>query len=194
MEPELLSVLKGLHSCSACTARREALNPVPPIGSKEEESIMIVGRNPGREENEKGEPFVGKAGKYLNGYLEKLGLRRDEVYITNTVKCYTKNNREPDILEINICRERWLLKEFKALRPRLLILLGADAFRGIHGYNISPFIDNCGVRCLPEKGFYEVILPHPSAVVSYHPAWGKIYDDSVGRVKAIIGEIGEESK
>lgn len=195
MLPELTPILKGLYSCDSCTARKEATTPVGSSGCFQDKWIMVVGRNPGKSEDEQCKPFVGRSGRFLDSYLLECGLSRDEVYVTNTIKCHTKQNREPDILEIKTCTELWLHKEYRALQPRLIFILGNDAYRGIFGYNLANFIESSGrIKEVSKMGYneYIVILPHPSAVITYHPDWKKKYDDTVGSVKAIIKKIKEE--
>jgi DNA polymerase len=181
-------ILKGLERCRRCLARKEAKKPVPAIGNLVPGRIMVVGRNPRREEDESGIPFVGKSGKFLDEYLLRLGLNRENVYITNTVKCHTRANREPDILEINECTKKWLDEEVRILKPKIIIILGADAYRGIFKCNLSNFTASAGCirNCVREKGFHAVILPHPSAVISYRPSLKSKYDDLIEPIKAII--------
>jgi uracil-DNA glycosylase family 4 len=184
--------LKGLIDCTSCTARNEAKQPVGAFGSIRKEGIMAIGRNPGADEDEVQEPFVGKSGEFLNKYLESCNIQRGDVYISNTIKCHTCRNREPDILEIKMCTDKWLHKEMIYLQPKLIFILGADAFRGVFNHNISRWIDNTGVirDMRKEFGFQAVILPHPSAVISYHPDWKQKYIDTVEGVKAIIKQEG----
>jgi len=194
MQPELTPILKGLYNCKACTARAEAISPVGSSGPAKTNWIMAVGRNPGKNEDEECRPFIGKSGQFLDRYLLECGLSRNDVYVTNTIKCYTKFNREPDILEIKTCVQQWLSREIIYLQPKLIFILGADAFRGVFKYNISPWTKNTGfVRDLrKEYGFRAVILPHPSAVISHNPNLKVKYDDTVKDVRAIIEEMRKE--
>ncbi len=85
--------------------------------------IMLVGQNPGAEEEKQGRPFVGRAGKYLDSVLERAGLDRSKVYITSVVKCRTPGNRRPTRQEISECMPM-LVEQIKALRPRVVVLMG----------------------------------------------------------------------
>ena len=194
MKPELVPVLKGLYNCKACTARAEATSPVGSSGPALTNWIMVVGRNPGMNEDEQCKPFVGRSGAFLDNYLLECNLSRPEVYVTNALKCHTKGNREPDIFEIKECTRLWLHREIIYLQPRLIFILGADAFRGVFNYNISPWVQNTGVirDVRNEFGFQAVILPHPSAVISHNPNLKIKYDDTVEGVKAIIKQMKEE--
>ena len=88
--------------------------------------LMFVGEAPGADEDAQGVPFVGAAGKLLNNMLNKLGLRRDEVYIANILKSRPPGNRDPEADEIAACLP-FLEKQIKAIRPRVIVTLGRIA-------------------------------------------------------------------
>jgi DNA polymerase len=88
--------------------------------------LMFIGEGPGAEEDAQGLPFVGKAGKLLNNMLSKLGLRREEVYIANVVKCRPPGNRDPEKDEITACLP-FLDKQIDSIRPRVIVVLGKIA-------------------------------------------------------------------
>ena len=88
--------------------------------------FVVVGQNPGFNECEKGEPFVGDAGENFNLEIEKNGLTRDKFYITNALKCHTPENRKPEVDELEAC-ESYLKMELKLLRPLIVVALGASA-------------------------------------------------------------------
>jgi uracil-DNA glycosylase len=86
----------------------------------------VHGEGPGREEDLQGRPFVGQAGQLLNSLLAKLGLRREEVYIANIVKCRPPGNRDPEADEIAACLP-FLLKQIDSIQPRVIVTLGRPA-------------------------------------------------------------------
>lgn len=88
--------------------------------------IMLVGEAPGYYEDQSGSPFVGKAGKHLDGLLAKAGISRDDVYITNRVKCRPPQNRDPMPKEREACFD-WLTAEIEVVQPRAVLLLGRTA-------------------------------------------------------------------
>jgi DNA polymerase len=150
---------------------------------------MVVGRNPGKQEDDAGAPFVGRSGKFLNEYLQRCGIPRERCFVTNVVKCHTRSNRAPDILEIKTCSRLWLLKELNEIQPAMIFVLGADAYRGVFGYGVSPWLPNTGMVVdlkLGEDKVHVVVLPHPSAVLTYRPSWRERYDMTERRVMAII--------
>jgi len=96
----------------------------------------VVGQNPGREETERKEPFVGISGRMFDQLMEEvLGLKRSDFYISNCVRCYTPGNRKPTIDEVDHCQD-FLDREVKILKPRLILSLGGPSFEqltGMHG-------------------------------------------------------------
>jgi DNA polymerase len=91
---------------------------------------MFIGEGPGEEEDLQGLPFVGAAGQLLNNLLSKLGLRREEVYIANVVKCRPPSNREPEADETGQCLP-FLRKQIEAIRPRVIVTLGRVATQAL---------------------------------------------------------------
>jgi len=89
---------------------------------------MIVGEAPGRREDDTGRPFVGESGALLDTLMEKVGLRRDDVYITNAVHCRPPDNRTPKGKEINACK-KWLDYEMAMVKPKYVLLLGNTALQ-----------------------------------------------------------------
>jgi DNA polymerase len=112
-------------SCTACQLSEQRHSVVFGVGNPEAE-IVFIGEAPGREEDLKGEPFVGRAGQLLDRMLAAQGLDREQVYIMNTVKCRPPNNRDPKPEEVQACG-RWFDAQLKALSPKLICLLGRVA-------------------------------------------------------------------
>jgi uracil-DNA glycosylase family 4 len=94
--------------------------------------LMFVGEAPGAEEDQQGVPFVGASGQLLNRMLNKLGLRREEVYIANIIKCRPPGNRDPEADEITACLP-FLEKQIQAIRPQVLVILGRPAAHALLG-------------------------------------------------------------
>ena len=137
-EDKHLRMLRPLRdTCMECTMCRLGRQEHIHNGKKLEQShvfsnmnpsrYMVVGQNPGFNECEKGEPFVGDAGDNFNLEVEKNGLTRDKFYITNALKCHTPENRKPESDELTAC-EPYLKMELKLLRPLIVVALGASAF------------------------------------------------------------------
>lgn len=105
-----------------CGLRKTATQAVFGDGNPESE-IVFIGEAPGKKEDEQGIPFVGSAGKFLSEMLENIGMKREDIYITNIVKYRPPNNRDPLPEEKELCNE-WLINEVKIISPKLIIFLG----------------------------------------------------------------------
>jgi uracil-DNA glycosylase family 4 len=116
-----------IKKCRKCGLWKDAKNAVPgegPLNAK----VMLVGQNPGAEEDKSGRPFVGRAGKFLNKVLAKNGLNREELFITNIVKHTSPKNRKPLPDEIAACAP-YLEGEVKTIKPKLVVLMGTVAWQ-----------------------------------------------------------------
>jgi DNA polymerase len=113
---------KTLSTCSLCVLRSGCSRIVTGIGNAEAR-IMFVGEAPGKKEDELGIPFVGSSGKILDKMLESIGLQREEVYLTNILKCRPPANRDPLPEEVSACLP-WLEEEIKIINPEIIITLG----------------------------------------------------------------------
>lgn len=109
------------RSCGLDIAK-SCLNPVPGDGDPDAQ-LLFVGEAPGAQEDKLGRPFVGASGKFLDEMLSTIGLRRDDVFVTNIVKFRPPDNRDPSQEEIDICLP-YLLSQIKIIQPKLIIFLG----------------------------------------------------------------------
>ena len=121
-EEALVQVAKEVVVCPKCDLARSRKNAVPGEGPANAE-IMLIGEGPGFHENEKGRPFVGAAGNFLNELLAEAGLQRSDVFITNVVKCRPPGNRDPMPDEIATC-DQYLERQIAAIDPKIIITLG----------------------------------------------------------------------
>ncbi len=119
---EIRGELEGCRRCSLCQGRK---NIVFGVGSPHAR-LVFVGEAPGREEDEKGEPFVGEAGRLLDRILFAMGMRREDVYICNVEKCRPPGNRDPKPEEIEAC-EPYLKRQLAVIRPQVIVALGKFA-------------------------------------------------------------------
>lgn len=136
---------KDMQLCRGCPAYGKY---VPPEGPKDAE-IALVGESPGKEEAEAGRPFVGAAGQRLMKILEKLGKKREEVYLTNAVKCYVASGRIKTAMVI-ACRP-WLQRELAMLKPKRVIALGNVALLALGGRAIRAPHPVARIRGVAEK-------------------------------------------
>ncbi len=119
---KIVDLVKNCKKCSLHTTRN---NPVVGEGSLNAK-IMFIGEAPGSYEDRKGRPFVGKAGKILDELLDSIGLKKNEIYISNIIKCRPPNNRNPLKIEIKMCSE-FLDKQIEIIRPKVIVPLGKFA-------------------------------------------------------------------
>jgi DNA polymerase len=122
---ELLAVRRDLGECSRCKLAGGRRTLVFGVGNPRAE-LVFVGEGPGADEDEQGEPFVGRAGQLLTRMIGAMGFRREEVYIANVVKCRPPGNRDPEPDEIESC-EPFLKAQIAAIRPRVVVALGRFA-------------------------------------------------------------------
>lgn len=149
-----------IRSCEACGLCRRRKQAVPGVGDREAD-WLFVGEGPGAEEDERGEPFVGQAGRLLDNMLASIGLKRGEdVYIGNAVKCRPPHNRTPDTAELAACFP-YLQRQIELVRPRLIVALGRPAAQALLNQEIR-------IGAARGKLFSYGSIP---VVVTYHPAY-----------------------
>ena len=154
-------LLEKMNSCRDCKLHSTRTNVVPGVGNRDA-TWMIVGEAPGSEEDRRGEPFVGRAGQLLDKMLKAIGLDRENVYITNTVKCRPPQNRNPEDDELQACHGH-LLRQVQLVSPRILLALGKVAANVLLTYD-GPLK---GLRGTVHT-FEDTGIP---VVVTYHPAY-----------------------
>lgn len=154
-----------IKKCCSCFLRGTCTQIVPGEGNPNAD-IMFIGEAPGVEEDKQGRPFVGAAGKFLNEMLKMVGLRREDVFITNILKCRPPGNRDPMPEEVEACWP-WLLEQIKLIKPKLIVLLGRHAMeRFLPNQKISKIHGQAMRRETPGIGrqvFYA--LYHPAAAL-----------------------------
>ena len=131
MEQELKKIKKQVTQCTKCELSKTRNNSVPGKGNFKSD-VIFVGEAPGKNEDMKGEPFIGIAGKKLSIALENAGITRDDVYITNIVKCRPPKNRVPTTNERDTC-QNYLKKEIEIIKPKIICILGNTAFNSLLG-------------------------------------------------------------
>ena len=138
MEQELKKIKKQVTQCTKCELSKTRNNSVPGKGNFKSD-VIFVGEAPGKNEDMNGEPFIGIAGKKLTMVLESAGVTREEVYITNIVKCRPPKNRVPTTDERNTC-QNYLEKEIEIIKPKIICILGNTAFNSLlNGNEITKF-------------------------------------------------------
>jgi uracil-DNA glycosylase family 4 len=132
---EALRLIKeDLGECTRCVLARLGRKTIVFGEGDSNAELMFVGEGPGADEDEQGRPFVGRAGQLLNKMIEAMGLKREQVYIANVVKCRPPGNRTPEREEIETCSP-FLLRQIGVIQPKAIVALGAVAARCLLGLN-----------------------------------------------------------
>jgi uracil-DNA glycosylase len=161
-----------MKACSKC-ALRAGCNQVVPGDGSAEAKIMFIGEGPGKKEDELGVPFVGAAGKFLDEMLAAIKLKREDVYIANTVKCRPPQNRDPLPEEKELCWS-WLLEQIKIIQPELIVTLGRHSMEiflpnhkisEVHGSAMRRDFPGVGKTSLPAGRQVFFPLYHPAAAL-----------------------------
>jgi DNA polymerase len=180
--PTLESVRADLGDCTRCKLHKGRHNIVFGVGNPRAR-LMFVGEGPGEDEDLQGFPFVGKAGQLLTKMIEAMGLKREDVYIANTVKCRPPNNRNPEPDELESC-EPFLKGQLAAVRPEVIVTLGKFAAQSLLR-DATPI-----TRLRGQWRQYEGIPVMPT----FHPAYllrspgekGKVWED----LKQVMKRLG----
>ena len=185
MLEELNEEIRACRKCRLGTLRR---NAVPGDGS-ETADIMFVGEGPGGQEDIQGRPFVGPAGQFLNELLGRIGLRREEVFITNVVKCRPPQNRDPLPGEIDACNE-YLMTQIAIIKPKVICTLGRFAM----GVLIEEGLSISRVHGNPyrKSGILYVPLYHPAAAL-HQEALRQVQIQDIEKLGQLLAEQGSDS-
>ncbi|HXV68608.1 MAG TPA: uracil-DNA glycosylase [Nitrospira sp.] len=158
----LQELAKSLHNCQRCKLAKLGRTQVVFGVGNPHASIMFVGEAPGFHEDQKGEPFVGAAGKLLNDLLASAGLSRDQIYIANVIKCRPPNNRDPEPDEVETCKP-FLLQQIEMIRPKLVCTLGNWATQTLLERKVG--ITKVKAQAFYMKNFVIFPLLHPAAAL-----------------------------
>lgn len=183
MGDNLDAVRTSVVSCTMCDLSKTRTNAVPGAGNIGA-GVIFIGEAPGRNEDHQGKPFVGAAGKILSDALEYAGFAREDVYITNVVKCRPPNNRRPMAEEIKSCSCH-LVRELGIIRPGVVCILGNTAFGSLLGGR--EITKNRG-KVIKKAGQLYFITVHPAAVI-YNPSLGQVLRDDLKALHGILGKV-----
>ncbi|MDR3349985.1 MAG: uracil-DNA glycosylase [Acidaminococcales bacterium] len=163
-----------LKACSECELRAGCIAPVGWYGDAAS-PLVIVGEGPGRVEDEYGCPLIGPSGQLLDKALASVGVTRDRILTTNTVKCRPENNRTPTVAAAAFCADRWLSLELEIIRPAVVIALGSVALH---------YLGSPDKRITKERGQWFVGKSGASCITTYHPAYLlRLHGDSLKQAK-----------
>jgi uracil-DNA glycosylase family protein len=195
-EERTLAILgEAVQKCHGCDLYRSATRAVfgeletRPKSKRHDVAIMMIGEQPGNQEDKQGRPFVGPAGKLLDKCLEDAGIDRRTVYVTNTVKHFKweprgkiRIHKKPNMSEIRACRP-WLQAELETVRPKLIVCLGAVAAQSLLGSGFK--ITQSHGQVQEAEGFPPIIaILHPSAILRARTA-----EDRHGQMKTLVDDL-----
>ena len=189
---QLQDIHKRWFEKCGCELKKTATQPVPGDGRADAE-IVFIGEAPGKQEDEQGKPFVGAAGKFLNEMLGEIGMKREDVYITNIVKYRPPNNRDPEPNEKDACRE-WLIEELNFIKPKLIVFLGRHSMNDffpdqkisqVHGKLLIKKFSN-----LKTKHF--LALYHPAAAL-YNGGMRETLIEDFKKIPKVLEKIQEKN-
>ena len=188
MSLNLESIRQNVLNCTKCNLCKTRTKSVPGKGNFKSD-VIFVGEAPGKNEDVHGEPFIGIAGKKLSEALENAGISRDDVYITNTVKCRPPNNRVPSKLERDSCKE-YIQKEIEIIKPKIICVLGNTAFGSVlGGAEITKFRGKIGRK---NDQLYFITI-HPAATI-YNQKLIEVLKQDIEKLFQIIRELKNGKK
>jgi len=153
-------IREDIGDCTRCRLHKQGRKQIVfGVGNPRAE-LMLVGEGPGADEDERGEPFVGRAGQLLNNMIKAMGLQREDVYIANVVKCRPPGNRTPERDECDTCSP-FLLRQIAVIKPKVIVALGAVAAKTLLAINSS--MSDLRGRWYDFRG--------TKLAVTYHPAF-----------------------
>ena len=177
-----------ISDCPNCNLAKTRFNAVPGQGNAKAK-IMFVGEAPGKNEDLKGEPFIGIAGKKLSIALKSAGITREEVYITNIVKCRPPNNRVPTSIERDTCQE-YLKKEIEIIKPKIICILGNTAFGSLlDGKEITKFRG----KIVSKDNQLYFLTVHPAATI-YNQKLISVLEKDIKKLFMMIKELNDNKK
>lgn len=180
---EIKFVREEVINCTKCDLCQTRIKAVPGKGDIKSE-VVFVGEAPGRNEDKQGEPFVGVAGKKLTSALAKIGISRDNIYITNVIKCRPPKNRIPSKIEKETCWN-YLERELSIIQPRIICIMGNTAYESILGG--SEITKNRG-KVIRKNGFLYFLTIHPAAAI-YNKELQSVLEKDLKKLFEIIEQL-----
>jgi DNA polymerase len=176
------ALVAAAHNCNACRLAGTRKTVVFGSGNPNAD-LMFIGEAPGRDEDEQGEPFVGKAGQLLTDIIKAMKLTRDDVYIANVIKCRPPENRNPEPDELDECRP-FIQRQVALIQPKVIVALGRFGLQSLteRTYSITAvrgqWLDYNGIKLMPTF--------HPSYLLRTPAAKKDVWND----MKKVMAELG----
>lgn len=188
MRQKIEIIKQKVIECTKCELYKTRTNSVPSKGNFHSD-VIFVGEAPGKNEDKHGEPFIGIAGKKLSAALEAAKISRDDIYITNIVKCRPPKNRVPTTTERETCQE-YLKQEIAIIKPKIICILGNTAFNSLlGGSEITKFR---GKLVRKDSQLYFLTV-HPAATI-YNQELIKVLKKDIIKLFDLITELKKDKK
>lgn len=187
MAMNLEEIAQEIQICKKCPLYKSRTHAVPGEGRPDAE-ILFIGEGPGSNEDLQGKPFVGEAGKFLDEMLTSIKLKREDVYITNVVKCRPLNNRDPLEEEVDVCVRSYLYAQIKEIKPKLIVTLGRHSMRVF--FPQIRAISSVSGKAYKKAGQVYLILYHPAAAL-YQKSLKQNMKEDFKKIPEILRLIGE---
>lgn len=178
----LARISEDIGDCKRCRLCQQRNKIVFGSGNAHAD-LVFIGEGPGRDEDIQGLPFVGRAGKLLTQMIEAMGLKRDDVYICNVVKCRPPENRAPEPDEMETCSP-FLFRQLAVIQPKAIVCLGATAFQALYGAKQS--ISRLRGQWLEFRGVPMMATYHPAYLLRNPNAKGEVWED----LKKVMVHLG----
>jgi uracil-DNA glycosylase len=185
-ERELLAIREDIGDCTRCKLCRLGRQKIVYGVGSPRADLMFVGEAPGRDEDSQGIPFVGRAGQKLTQIIEAIGLKRDDVYIANVIKCRPPENRNPEPDEVETC-EQFLFRQIDVIKPKVIVALGTFAARSL--LKTDAPISRLRGRVYDYRGARLVPTFHPAYLLRNPSCRREVWED-MKRVRSLLN--GEE--
>ena len=174
----------AINTCMKCGLGKTRIKFVFGVGNPKAD-VVVVGEAPGADEDEKGEPFVGRAGQLLNKILEAVQFKREEVFICNILKCRPPNNRDPQTEEIDCC-EPYLWKQLEIIKPKMILCAGRIAGQSLLKTNSSLTLLRGKVH--DYRGIPLMVTYHPAALLR-NPNWKRPCWEDMQQFRKLYDEM-----
>ena len=179
----LSELCQQILTCTKCEALAKNRTRVVPGEGPEDAEIMFIGEGPGWHEDQQGRPFVGQAGMYLEQLIASISMKRQQVYITNVIKCRAPGNRDPLPSEIQNC-DHWLQTQVELIRPKIIVTLGRYSMaKFFPGKSISKIHGTAQKR----DGIIYFAMYHPAAALHQQSLRQAIETDML-KIPALLAE------
>jgi DNA polymerase len=179
---DLRQLARAIHDCTRCQLHQGRSRAVPGEGPPQAD-IMFIGEGPGYNEDKQARPFVGQAGKLLDELLAGIGLKREDVFIANVVKCRPPNNRDPQPEELAAC-QGFLDRQIELIDPKVVVTLGRYSM-----YRFFPGASITKIHGLAQQLGHRLIVPmfHPAAVL-HQPKYRPLLEEDFQKLPGFIAQ------